>query len=216
MGRLPLALLVGLLGTLAATAVASADTSHKLWPRINGMLLMNKNDSSRPLDARPGRDPFGGQDRNYLCDTLHKRGQCRHRLHTLRDGRKIVTRRPGHNKLLGGHGSDTIYAGPWGDVIWGDYKPSGQPLDQHDRLYGGAGRDFIYASHGWNTIKAGRGDDFVKTHYGRGTVDCGTGRDTLYTSRRNLRAKRYRIRRCERVTTGHSPATQHRLKYGTP
>ena len=28
-----------------------------------------------------------------------------------------------HNELLGGNGSDTLYAGNVGDVLWGDYKP---------------------------------------------------------------------------------------------
>ena len=197
MHRLSLFALV-LLTLLFSASASHADTSHEGWPRINGMLLMNKNDSSRPLDARPGRDPFGGQDPQYLCDTVHKRGQCRHRLHTLGSGRKIVTRRPGHNKLLGGHGSDTIHAGRWGDVIWGDYKPSGQPESQHDTIFGGNGRDHIYASHGRNTIRAGGGNDWLKAHWGRGLIDCGGGRDLLYVSRRNR--PKYRIRNCERIS----------------
>ncbi len=82
-----------------------------------------------------------------------------------------------HNELLGGHGNDTIFAGPNGDVLWGDYKPSGQPASQHDRIAGGAGNDFIYASHGTNDIAAGSGNDYIKAHYGHGTIDCGGGRD---------------------------------------
>jgi len=116
-----------------------------------------------------------------------------------RDQSRPLTGRPNkHNELLGGHGSDTIYAGPWGDVLWGDYKPSGQGTSQRDRLYGGAGRDFIYASHGWNLIEAGAGNDWIKAHFGRGVVDCGPGIDTLYISRRAQ--KHYRIRGCERVS----------------
>jgi hypothetical protein len=189
--------LLALLVTAGTTAVAEAKTSHKLWPRINGMLLMNKTDSSRPLDARPGHDPFGGQDRGYSCDAVHRRGSCQRRLHHTGGGR-VVTRRAGHNKLLGGHGSDTIHAGPWGDVIWGDYKPSGQPESQHDTIFGGNGRDHIYASHGHNTIRAGGGNDWLKAHWGRGLIDCGGGRDLLYVSRRNR--PRYVIRNCERIS----------------
>ena len=182
---------------LGAAAPAAANTSHDGWPQIDGMLLMNKDDSSRPLDARPGNDPFAGQDDNYSCDSVHLIGDCQNRLVDGLDG-YVVTARPGHNELLGGHGSDTIHAGPWGDVIWGDYKPSGQPTTQRDRLYGGPGNDHIYASHGWNTFEAGAGDDWIKAHFGRGIIDCGPGRDLLYISRRAQR--QYTIRHCETIS----------------
>jgi hypothetical protein len=169
---------------------ADAKTSHEGWPRIDGVLLMNKQDQHRPLDARPGRDLFGGTDPSYSCDGLHRNRSCA--------GPTGTVARKGHNKLLGGHGNDVITAGHRGDVIWGDYKPSGQPESQVDRLNGGAGRDFIYASHGHNTIAAGRGNDYVKAHFGRGAVDCGGGRDVLYISRRARPG--YRIRGCERIS----------------
>lgn len=192
-------------GGAVATTPASQNQSEDGWPRITGMLLMNKTSSSRPLDARPGRDPFGGRDRRYSCDEIHKRGKCKRRLvrcpagsALCERGQRVVTDHPGHNELLGHHGHDTIHAGPWGDVIWGDHKASGQPATQHDRLHGGRGRDFIYGSHGWNTIKAGAGKDFVKTHWGRGIIDCGPGRDRLYISHRAR--PHYKIRNCERIS----------------
>jgi hypothetical protein len=95
---------------------------------------MNKNDSSRPLDARPGHDPFDGQDPTYSCDTIHKRGTCQRRFVPTPDGHFVMTSKTGHNKLLGGHGNDTIYAGPWGDVIWGRlqaFRPAHDPA-RHD------------------------------------------------------------------------------------
>jgi Ca2+-binding RTX toxin-like protein len=190
-------------GALLCAAPATANTTHEGWPPITGVLLMNKTDSSRPLDARPGQDPFDGQDRHYRCDAVHKRGKCQRRF-VRRGHRRVMTGRSGHNELLGGHGSDTIHAGPWGDVIWGDYKPSGQPTGQHDRLYGGPGRDFIYASHGFNTIFAGGGDDWIKAHFGHGIIDCGGGRDLLFVSRRAQH--HYKIRHCEQIshrTVGH-------------
>jgi Ca2+-binding RTX toxin-like protein len=183
--------------TAVTASVASADTSHEGWPKIDGMLLMNKTDSARPLDARPGHDPFGGTDPRYSCDAVHKRGACHRRMVHTGHGR-VVTSKSGHNELLGGHGSDTIYAGPWGDVVWADYKPSGQPMTQVDRIYGGNGRDFIYAGHGTNYIAAGGGDDYVKAHFGRGSIDCGGGSDILYVSRRAQR--HYTIRHCERIS----------------
>ena len=47
--------------------------------------------------------------------------------------------------------------GPRGDVLWGDYKPSGQPgpRRQQDVLIGGRGDDYIYGSHGRNRIVTG-------------------------------------------------------------
>jgi RTX calcium-binding nonapeptide repeat (4 copies) len=204
---------------LASVSVAVANTSHEGWPPIDGVLLMNKTDSTRPLDARPGQDPFGGTDMRYSCDAVHVRGACQRRFvpHFAavamppRGGSVgspqvgfVMSSQPGHNELLGGHGSDTIHAGPWGDVIWGDYKPSGQPTNQVDHLYGGAGNDFIYGSHGYNVIDAGAGNDEIKAHFGRGIVDCGPGSDVLYISRRAQRA--YKVRGCERIsheTLGH-------------
>jgi RTX calcium-binding nonapeptide repeat (4 copies) len=189
---------LALISSAVAVSAAAAQTSHDGWPKINGMLLMNKTDSARPLDARPGHDPFGGTDPVYSCDAIHKRGTCQRRLVQTPTGR-VVTSRPGHNKLLGGHGNDTIYAGQWGDVLWGDYKPSGQPTTQVDTIFGGNGKDFIYASHGTNNISAGGGNDYIKAHYGRGTIDCGGGsNDILYISRRAQRG--YKIQNCERIS----------------
>jgi hypothetical protein len=190
-------MLITLAGCLLPAAVAPANTSHDGWPRINGMLLMNKTDASRPLDARPNHDPFGGTDPRYSCDAIHLRGSCQRRMVAGASGR-VVTTRSGHNELLGGHGSDTIHAGPWGDVLWGDYKPSGQSTTQVDTIVGGAGNDFIYASHGQNTISAGGGRDWVKAHFGRGAIDCGGGRDKLFISRRAQRG--FTIRGCETIS----------------
>ena len=110
----------------------------------------------------------------------------------------VVTAAPGHNELLGGHGNDVLYAGPWGDVLWADYKPSGQPSSQVDQVIGGPGRDFIYAGHGTNTIFAGGGADWIKAHFGRGTIDCGPGNDILFVSRKAQR--HYKIRHCDRIS----------------
>jgi hypothetical protein len=188
--RLPHVLLTLVVGLLTVAGPAAANTSHEGWPRITGVLLMNKQDQSRPLDARPGHDLFGGTDPSYSCDGLHKNHSCAHA--------SGVAARRGHNELLGGHGNDTIFAGPHGDVLWGDYKPSGQPTAQVDRLTGGLGRDFIFAGHGYNIIRGNGGDDWIKAHFGRGSIDCGRGNDVLYISRRAQ--KHYKIRRCETIS----------------
>jgi Ca2+-binding RTX toxin-like protein len=203
-------------GVLAAPA--AANTSHDGWPKINGVLFMNKNDSDRPLDARPGMDPFGGEDSSYSCDELHSPAGCIGHFVPAggaadptgpaegrdRGGRGflsgpfVMAPERVHNELLGGHGNDTIHAGPAGDVLWADYKPSGQPTTQRDVVVGGAGRDFIYASHGRNTIDAGAGNDWLKAHFGRGTINCGPGNDLLYVSRKAQRV--YKLRNCERIS----------------
>jgi Ca2+-binding RTX toxin-like protein len=103
-----------------------------------------------------------------------------------------------NDKLLGGHGDDTIHGLAGSDVIWGDYKGSGNTTTQVDRLGGGAGDDWIYASHGRNTIHAGSGRDTVRVWFGRGFVDCGAGDDILYVSRtQDPKVKR---RNCETIS----------------
>ena len=196
MRRSLLALL--LVAAALPAAPAAANTSHAGWPQIDGVLLMNKDDSSRPLDARPGEDPFAGTDDSYSCDAVHEIGSCQDLFVDDGSDALVMADDSVHNELLGGHGSDTIFAGPLGDVIWGDYKEVGNTTEQDDRLNGGPGDDFIYASHGRNAIRAGGGDDWIKAHFGRGLVNCGGGTDLLYISRRAQR--RYRIRNCERIS----------------
>ena len=179
---------------------ASALASHDGWPPMH-MLVMNKDDSSRPLDARPGFDPFGGRDSSYSCDTQHKMSDsCAKRF--VRNGDRsglVVTDRPGHSRLLGGHGNDTLHASPWGDVLWGDYKPSGNNGPQRDKLFGGAGPDFIYPSHGYNLVVAGAGNDVIHGHFGHGRIDCGPGRDVVYVHGGHPHS--YKMTGCEVIST---------------
>ena len=103
-----------------------------------------------------------------------------------------------HNELLGGHGDDTITAGNIGDVIWGDYKPSGQPATQRDVLTGGPGKDHIYASHGINTIVSRGGADQIHAHFGRGTITCTNAKPLVFLSHRSQ--KLYKLHGCKRIT----------------
>ncbi|HMJ34290.1 MAG TPA: hypothetical protein VK501_10250 [Baekduia sp.] len=120
-------------------------------------------------------------------------------MHKLDESGPIVAPLPYlHNELLGGHGNDTIYAGNAGDVIWGDYKPSGQPTTQQDVLQGGAGRDFIYASHGHNTIDTGGGADVVHAHFGYGSITCHSRQTIVYLSHRSRRI--YQLHGCTHIS----------------
>ncbi len=60
-----------------------------------------------------------------------------------------------HNWLLGGYGNDTIVGGDRGDVIWGDYHPSGEPRSQTVTIYAGNGRNVIYANDTHNYVWTG-------------------------------------------------------------
>ncbi|UTI66259.1 hypothetical protein NBH00_08635 [Paraconexibacter antarcticus] len=171
------------------------------------MLLMNKHDQTRPLDARPGQDPFDGTDPSYRCDGEHQfqgcfiqAGAClAHLVHAdLCLLAPVVGSAPVHNELLGGDEDDTIHAGPWGDVIWGDFKPSGQPSSQTDALYGGPGPDFIYTSHGTNVVHTGGGSDVVHAHFGQGEIFCESPTTIVYLSHRSSRL--YALHGCRRTS----------------
>jgi RTX calcium-binding nonapeptide repeat (4 copies) len=126
------------------------------------------------------------------------------KIHRYDESGVLRGKRDRHNELLGGHGNDTIIASRVGDVMWGDYKPSGQPTSQVDRIYGGPGRDFIYASHGWNTIVTGGGADVVHAHFGRGIISCSSSAVTVFLSHRSR--PHYQLRGCRHIsyrTLGH-------------
>jgi Ca2+-binding RTX toxin-like protein len=122
-----------------------------------------------------------------------------HKMHKQdQSGTLRATKLDKHNELLGGHGSDRIYAGHVGDVLWGDYKPGGQPTSQVDRIYGGKGKDFIYASHGTNYIHAGGGADQIHAHFGHGAIWCGSGNVTVFLSHRSR--KGYKLHGCKHIS----------------
>src|SRR5215211_5454880 len=50
-----LALGLAALAILGSACVALGKASHEGWPRINGMLMMNSRDQSRPLNGHPAK-----------------------------------------------------------------------------------------------------------------------------------------------------------------
>jgi hypothetical protein len=103
-----------------------------------------------------------------------------------------------NDELLGGHGNDRIYGHGGDDVIWADYKPSGNLASQQDAVFGGPGADWIYASHGRNRIWGGDGNDTIRVWFGHGFVDCGAGVDILYVSHKS--GPHVKRRNCETIS----------------
>ncbi|WP_354702429.1 hypothetical protein DSM112329_02788 [Paraconexibacter sp. AEG42_29] len=126
------------------------------------------------------------------------------------EGVTFYAARDASSELLGYHGSDTLYGGDQGDVLWGDYIGDGQPTGQVDKLYGGGGSDFLYSSHGRNTLDGGPGNDAIKARYGRGTVNCGPGRDIVHVPR--SRKANWKFIGCEKFEYRSESATGQGLK----
>jgi hypothetical protein len=92
--------------------------------------------------------------------------------------------KPGvHNYLLGGYGNDTIVGGDSGDVIWGDYHPTGEPKRQTAVIHAGAGQNFIYANDTLNYVWTGTNPKtVVHAHENGGIVHCENPHQVVYTS----------------------------------
>jgi hypothetical protein len=188
---------------LATTAGAAGRPDVAHWPAKDSMILIqNEFDQTRHLDGRTGHEPFDGTapaaDCNKKCEAALV--ACPAGSATCTEGSRVWGDGTRYLKLLGGHGNDVITGGPFTDVIWGDFKPSGQPTSQVDSLDGGAGRDYIYTSHGRNTVTGGPGDDYIVARFSRGTIDCGPGRDVVFVSKKSRAATKFTG--CEKITHG--------------
>jgi hypothetical protein len=103
-----------------------------------------------------------------------------------------------HNELLGGYGSDTIYGGDGGDVIWGDYHPGGV-AGQTSVIHAGNGKNFIYATHSVSYIWTGTNPaTVVHAHEGSGVIHCENPHIIVFTSHHAL--PRYKLHGCKRIS----------------
>jgi hypothetical protein len=104
-----------------------------------------------------------------------------------------------HNYLLGGYGDDTIYGGSAGDVIWGDYHPSGWPSFQTAVIHAGNGPNFIYANDTVNYVWTGTNPrTVVHAHEDSGVIHCQNPNIVVFTSHHAL--PHYKLDRCRRIS----------------
>jgi hypothetical protein len=114
------------------------------------------------------------------------------RSHTLRGA---VDR---HNYLLGGYGNDTIYGGEAGDVIWGDYHPTGEST-QTAVIHAGNGKNYIYANDTYNYVWTGTNPlTVVHAHENSGVIHCQNPRQVVYTSHHAL--PHYKLHGCRHIS----------------
>jgi hypothetical protein len=111
----------------------------------------------------------------------------------------LVGKRGVHNYLLGGYGNDTIYGSWGGDVIWGDYHPSGWPSFQTAIIHAGNGRNVIYANDTVNYVWTGSNPaTVVHAHEGSGVIHCESPQIIVFTSHHAL--PHYKLDGCRRIS----------------
>jgi hypothetical protein len=129
------AVAAGAVVALAGTA-AHAQTSHEGWPKIDGVLKINKNDGNDTLrGTRKSDELLGGHD----SDTLYGRGAADVLWGDYKPSGQGTAQ---VDHIYGGDGADFIYASHGRNII-----------------VAGLGNDTIHAHFGRGSIDCGAGND---------------------------------------------------------
>jgi Ca2+-binding RTX toxin-like protein len=128
-----------LVAAVALPAAAPAKTSHEGWPKINGILWINKHDRNRTKHGTSRSDELLG---GHGSDTLYGRDSADVIWGDYKPSRQ-PTRQVDH--LYGGGGDDFIYASHGTNYI-----------------YGGAGDDRIKMHFGHGFVDCGPGNDLLE------------------------------------------------------
>jgi hypothetical protein len=106
-----------------------------------------------------------------------------------------------HNWLLGGYGNDTIVGGDDGDVIWGDYHPTGEPRSQTVTIHAGDGRNVIYANDTRNYVWTGTNPATVVHAHATGisgVIHCQSPKIVVYLS--TVSERHFALDGCHRIS----------------
>jgi hypothetical protein len=121
---------IAMLALLVWACAALGKASHEGWPRINGVLLMNSHDESRPLTGRPnahnellgghGSDTIvAGQVGDVIWGDYKPCCQPTTQVDHLYGG-------PGRDHIYASHGINTIRTGGGRDVVHAHFGRGGE------------------------------------------------------------------------------------------
>jgi Ca2+-binding RTX toxin-like protein len=126
----------------AAASLATANTSHEGWPKIDGRLIMHKQDQSGSIRGGSrsdellgghGNDDIWGRDAaDVLWGDYKPGGQPTSQVDHLHGG-------AGNDFIYASHGTNYIDAGTGNDTIHAHYG--------HGTIDCGGGTDILYISH---------------------------------------------------------------------
>jgi Ca2+-binding RTX toxin-like protein len=169
------AVALGLVGLLVASAAATGPTQHRQLTCEGKAVTIEGTPGPDTLVGTEGPDVLDG---GIGADTIEGGGGS----DTICGGidNDILHGGPGDDTINGGVGADTIQGGDGNDTIQGGTDPD--TIDGgngNDTIDGGVGADTIQGGDGNDTIQGGTDPDTIDGGNGNDTIDGGTGADTI-------------------------------------